>query len=481
MAAKQAGLTETPNIASSRTRTRTAKPEPSIHQAGRLVDQTWCVDLWDERVGSSSAWLAVETARARVRELSEEHGSHDALGRASRVMEIVAARLRALDPDLAVPSLLESVGQRIEAATTTISSHLEPPDGANPASLDEVNAATDQVVQTLTSLPPAGNDEAVAVADVYRRELGGIELKVAEIVNEAREALAASTEEHTQTLAERQSEVARLKDQLTEIESSITTLRTTVEEFLAERTSAAEAAANEAKAAHDTQRQRAREDADALLSEAKGSFEEEATRERETHDELVASFKTTGETHLAEIEEMKEQVERLVGAVGRTGLSGGFQQWEASEREDADRMRRYAIGFGVAAALAVIALVIVRLFVDEASDGGAWALSLGALSIPAALGAVAVYAGRESGRHRTNQVIARRTELELASFGPYLAELEKTEQAELTALFAPVFFGQAMAHASGTDEDEPAGPQPLMKEVLDRLAEVIKQRRSGSQ
>lgn len=434
--------------------------------------------LWDERIGSSRAWQAVEASRARLSDLAQDFDPDEALGRASRLVEIAAERLRMLDPDLAVQSELESLGQRIDGMTDAVSNLLAPAEGQSSPSIASVTKAADQAAEIIGSLPDAGSEEAVAIADIFRRELGGVEAKVTEVVEQAEAAVAASTEEHTRVLNERKGEAANLGQRLNQLQSSVEVLRTTVEEFINDRTTATETAANEAKAAHDAQRERARKDAEKLLTATTQSFEQEANRQREAHEELAESLTSRATEHLSEIERMKKRVEDLVGAVGRTGLSGGFQQWEESERVEADRMRRYAIWFGAAAAVAVIALVVVRMFVGDVNDNQEWGLTIGALSIPAALGAVAVYLGKESARHRRNQIIARRTELELASFGPYLADLDKAEQAELTALFAPVFFGQAMVHMSGKKDDDHAGPEPLLKQLLDKLAEIVKQRRT---
>jgi hypothetical protein len=126
---------------------------------------------------------------------------------------------------------------------------------------------------------------------------------------------------------------------------------------------------------------------------------------------------------------------------------------------------------GIAAALIVLVLVGIRVRWAEDHDGADLPLTVGALAVPTALGAVAVYAGKESSRHRRNQVIARRTEIELASFAPFLAELDNDRQAELTAMFAPVFFGQATAHMASDGKGDENAPEPLVRDLLSKIAE----------
>lgn len=208
------------------------------------------------------------------------------------------------------------------------------------------------------------------------------------------------------------------------------------------------------------------------MLDAAARFEEEEKREKASHAELIDEQSETGAEHIAHIEDLKQQAERLVGAVGRTGLSGGFQQWAETERTQAERMRSIAIALGIAAALAVVVLIVIRVNWAEDHNGTDLPLTVGALAVPAALGAVGAYAGKESSRHRRNQVIARRTEIELASFGPFLAELDADKQGELTAMFTPVFFGQATAHmGSERRGDNENAPEPLIRELLGQIAQ----------
>lgn len=240
-----------------------------------------------------------------------------------------------------------------------------------------------------------------------------------------------------------------------------------VEDFINERTGEATSAANAAKGAHDD-----------LRNEARGEFEDEVKRQRTEHETLVKEVTGQADAFIADIKKKQEEVERLAAAVGRTGRISGFDQWANSERRSAMWLRFAALLVGIAAAGSVALLLDARADAIEDDQDVSAAVAVGAISIPAALGAVAIYAGRESARHRRNEVIARRTQIDIHSFGPFISELDEDEQAELTALFTPVFFGQAHIHTERLKDDQRAGPRPLLPEIADQIAERVKQWRS---
>ena len=363
------------------------------------------------------------------------------------------------------------IESKVQALRQQVVQVFEPAEGQEAATLEHVNAAAENLAQHITTLPPAGSAELVGITDEFRSELDGLRGQVQSIVDQAQVSVGESTDAHTATLEEAKAEAAQLATRLTETDSAIEELKTKVDEFIATREQEATTATNSAKSQFDSQLNSAKERLEQVVLDAANRFEEEEQREKASHAELIEQQSEAGAEHIARIEDLKEQAERLVGAVGRTGLSGGFQQWAETERQQAERMRTIAIAMGIAAALIGLVLVGIRVWWAEDHDGTDLPLTVGALAVPAALGTVAVYAGKESSRHRRNQVIARRTEIELASFAPFLAELDDDRQAELTAMFAAVFFGQATAHMTSGGKGDENAPEPLVRELLSKIAE----------
>lgn len=434
--------------------------------------------LWDERIGASPAWAAVERANERFDELLADHPADEGLGRGARVIAAAEARLKALDPDLARAKHLDALGSRINALVDTIENQLRPPDpNAGTIPPEKVASDTDNVVEMLLELP-AGEEEAVSVAEVFREQLASVERKVRAIVEQAQSSITEAVDESTAILAKRDEQATAIGARLSDVEAQLDTMRTTIEEFIDQQKDAAARAAQNAAAEHSVIRDEGRQSMKAAVDAAKEEFAAEAKREKDEHADLVASLSKQAQSVLDAIKEKKDQVERLAGAVGRTGLSAGFQEWEKAEGERADDLRDRAIKYGLGSALAVVLLLLLRVFSDSDAVADADAvLAAAALSIPAALGGLAVYAGRESSKHRRNETIARRTEIELNSFLPFLAELDPADRDALTVTYTDVFFGQAGIHTSTSKSGGEDGPKPIHREALDKIVETIRRRR----
>jgi len=190
-------------------------------------------------------------------------------------------------------------------------------------------------------------------------------------------------------------------------------------------------------------------------SEHQAASSQQATEARE----LVENTKQTFQTTTSEIEEkaradaeaakkaakeqvdsltkLREQARDLVGVIGRTGMTGGYQQDAVAEEKAANRWRLITIGFATAAVVILGVAVIVATYVSTDASR-----LISKTLLAAALGGIATYAARQSAHHRANARNARNLELALASIGPYLEPLDEEKRKEVLEVFAYILFAQ---------------------------------------
>lgn len=372
-------------------------------------------------------------------------------------MASLEGRLRGADPDLVydealtpIPGLLDQLVVTVEAAV----------DG--PGDVGSVEGVGDLLAKAVHALPQRTEVPSVSEVDAYKADIRALRAEVAELLGQT-----------TGEIAARSAEVEQIASRIDEVAASLPPLALQVDELLA--TKDAELAVE-----LDRIRQQGADTDAALRTQVNGFVEQQGVALEGTladrtvqFDELIANQTEEAHLTLAVLGDLLEEARKVVGAIGRTGLSGGFQQWGDSEKKSANQMRITSIVFGVLAALSIVAVLLIREFHGD-PDKVSLARTLGAVSIPAAFGAVAAYTGRESSKHRRNFVIARRTELELASFGPYLATLTGEEQRSLTAMFAPVFFGQSATHAEEPDHNDQNTPRPIVTELMSQAAKAVR-------
>jgi hypothetical protein len=162
------------------------------------------------------------------------------------------------------------------------------------------------------------------------------------------------------------------------------------------------------------------------FSEIENRLEEELTETRGTLNERLAD------------------AQRIVGAIATTGTIGGFKKEADSQKTTADVFRGLAVLAGLGAVvLAILGVVHASRSTGDTSD----VLAKGLASF--VFFGIAGYLATQSGKHRDREERARRRELELAAFGPFIEDLQPEKQEELVAKLADRMFG----HEPPSDSD----------------------------
>jgi hypothetical protein len=168
-------------------------------------------------------------------------------------------------------------------------------------------------------------------------------------------------------------------------------------------------------------------------------------------DEQRAASETEAETLLQELEGLRTKAAELVGIVGIRGTTRGYQDRANAEQSQANQWRWFAIAFGIAA-VAVLLWAALRGR-NETFEASQFAAKVG---LSAALGGLATYSARESGKHRRSGADARRRELALQALPAYLEPLETERRNALLEGLAVVYFGPELP-TGGNSTDEGGG------------------------
>lgn len=162
---------------------------------------------------------------------------------------------------------------------------------------------------------------------------------------------------------------------------------------------------------------------DAVVSELKTTF-----------DETVTKLTANSEKVLEEVEVKRGEVEKLFGVITDTSTTGAFRKEADEQKTAADTWRETTVRFGsVAALLALAAVVAAVIWPDRANSASA---IVAKVTVALAAAGVAAYAGKQSGRHRQREEEAKRLELELVAFPPFIESLDPEQKREVRKDFA---------------------------------------------
>lgn len=150
---------------------------------------------------------------------------------------------------------------------------------------------------------------------------------------------------------------------------------------------------------------------------------------------------------LESLNKSKEEAARIVQVVGNTGITGNYQKIAVAEGKQANFWRWVTVVF-FCMGIFIAAVTFWKFLHEPFSPETAWS-ALIRLVYAVAITAPAWYSAKESARHRTNADRAKQTELELASFGPFIELMTEEKKNEIREELTKRYFGnQASEHTA---------------------------------
>lgn len=173
--------------------------------------------------------------------------------------------------------------------------------------------------------------------------------------------------------------------------------------------------------------------------------------------------KESAKKTLAQLTQMEQDAKRIVQVVGNIGVTGNFQRIANKESEQADFWRWATIVmFGIGIFFA--AVTFFKFLTSEPTPENLWSSAV-RLLYAIAITAPAWYAAKESARHRSNADLARQTELELASLGPFIELMPDDKKNSIRESLIEKYFGNGIS---------PHKVQPMGAELKDVAIEAIR-------
>lgn len=424
---------------------------------------------WTDRVRNHVVWQQLSALgpvidQAMARE-SNEPVAIEGLQRLRAVLAFSGKRLAAIDPFLVHVPPLDGMASFLQNATTEVQTFIA--DG-NAGHLTNANAHADSVLTHLAQLhAPFAPDDLTAISESAASYRAALE----QYLKEA----AASHQQF-------KSEVDALKTKLAELTTSLNTERQRIASLVSEHQSQF-STAQEARGREFTDAQSARQDKYvALVTDYAQKLTEqnaEFTRQREAaiknHTDELGNFKNQYEQSanaiLAEIEDHKRQVEKLVGVIGNLGVTSGYQK-AANEARTTTRV------WQIVAVLSMLGLITLSYFAFLPLVAGdfTWSGFAGRVFVSLTAGALAAYAASQADKYQKIERHSRKLALELEAIGPFLAPLEKNKQEEFRLKIGDRSFGHGDA-GTNISEKSPATVLDTVfksKEFAEFVAGIVK-------
>jgi len=409
---------------------------------------------WDDQFEAHAVFPALGSARQQLEAVDEQLADADqreSHARLGRVLDHVEAALKATDPELVPSGVLDQLAQTLNQITAYLQQFASAP-AQN--LLDLANGQADALLSQALTLAPRATAEEVqdlqGAVSSFRRSAGqhlrNIESEAAAVKAKADQIAASLADQE----AKIQTQDARLDAVVADYQAQFSTAQdqrqTQFAQALEEGRAQLRETVAESQTALKTTVDEATEQLTALLTDAEEKSSKTLTAAQERADAQHEKLTTEGDKKMKQLDELLAKAVKTVGAIGSTGMAGGYKIVADEEKKSAD-FWRFAAAFALLGAIgatifAVAHGVVHGFHVD--TFFAKWAIS-----VPFA--ALAGYAAHESSKHRDQATGNRKIELQLASLDTYLVNLPEEKQDEIRAKLADRFFGELPA-PSGVGE-----------------------------
>ena len=401
-------------------------------------------DRWRDRISTHPVRTALADLSDRLDRLVETQPPN-ALSEIEglRIIHDGAVRhLDASDPVLVTQGMLDRLNNSATGLANSIDAAIAA--AGEGVELDWLSLPSDQVSDALNGWPQLPQEELPdELFDRLQRVASDAGQTIARIETQA-DAVSVEVQARLDDI-QRQSEsgLAGLQTSLNELDSRIASQVELIGQQIPLLQSALATQATQFSEAEAQRRAEATAALEGLRSQLSASIDEfQAKHELQLkeaggeQEKLVNDFEQAGLGTLARLGELQDDAAKIVGVIGRTGMTGGYQQYADKEGGEADKWRRIAVAVGIAAVI-VLAGVVVWSGLEHHPT---WTLSVGRLVLAGSLGGVSAYAARQAAEHRKRSERARNLELALASIGPYLESVPDDMKEKILESFSYIFF-----------------------------------------
>lgn len=254
-----------------------------------------------------------------------------------------------------------------------------------------------------------------------------------------------------QELKKAQDDLTAKQTQLTNLESKLATKEVEIQNVLTRYNTEFEALKTTANTDIEAERKKFNDSIETDRKLYKEQFDADKESNKNIFDEQKKEFEKQSTETIGNLNSKLAEANKIVNIVGNVGVTGNYQNIANQNKKSADFFRWVALGFMVIMSGLLIWSII------EISKNGEFNVykSLVRILAAAVLTYPAVYASRESAKHRKLETLNRNLELELASIGPFIELLPEDKKQTIKEELVNKYFGnhKSVADEKGEDED----------------------------
>jgi hypothetical protein len=369
-------------------------------------------EYFAQKVANHGVHSAIESVTTAIDEvgLYDDRTAESMVHRARFVVHRLQIAIKRADP-LAIP--LGPTGlTKVEGLLNQARDQLANYDRQNAdAYLERANEAFDEILAVATSFDKISSGKLSDAAAVILTEMKGhSEASLSE--------LRAALEDTHEKLTAAEKRAAEVQD---EIDRKALSFNSELQRF----TQRYEEEAEQRRAAIKETLETVEQEFDEAGKVQKAEIDKLVATTNEKFEGLLKSTDASSKELLGTMESDKNESNRILGLTAEAGLIGGFQREANVKRNEARTWRVVALGVFI-----IMGVIAWNVLVPVATGGAIlnWEALISRTLLFAILGLTAAYAANEGSRASQIEEKNRRLELQLASVGPFIRDLDEPER-----------------------------------------------------
>lgn len=288
-------------------------------------------------------------------------------------------------------------------------------------------------------------------------------------VKSAYEGLSTKNKNLSDELSATQTDLLQKQQKIEVLEKTIDEKQIEIQNVLLSYNTEFEALKSSANSSIDADRKRFSETFDSDRKDNKAQLESDREIIKAASDTQKKELEKEAAEIIEILQKKQSEASKIVSIVGNIGVTGNYQNIANSHKKSANIFRWIAMGFMV-----VMSALLIYSIIELGNDDFDLYKSLVRILAAAVLTYPAVYASRESTRHRNLETQNRNLELELASIGPFIELLPEDKRQKIKEELANKYFGNNQHGFESKSDDNGEVSVNGLEKILKTILPYIK-------
>lgn len=287
-------------------------------------------------------------------------------------------------------------------------------------------------------------------------------------IKEAYESINKQNEELKESLKLIEKDLQAKNDLVIQLQSQLSTKEVEIQNVLSQYNTEFEKIKSSNNTVFENERTRFNSEIEADRKRYQEEIEKEKDTFKEAFEKQISDLQNETKSTIENLKQKLEEAKKIVNIVGNVGVTGNYQKIASEHKSTANTFRWISIGIMI-----VMSGLLIWTIIDLSKDGFDLYKSIVRIVAATILTYPAIYASKESSRHRVLETKNRNLELELASLGPFIELLSEDKKEKIKEDLVYRYFGNGLSEENVKESEEDVSINGLEK-IIKAMLPLIK-------